>query len=234
MEIGKKLKNARVQSGMTQENVAEKINVSRQTISNWENEKSYPDIISVIELSNLYSISLDVLLKGDEKMIEHLEESTNVVKSNQKMIWAIIVNIIVVALLITLNMFIPDNRYFLVGIFCLMVITSSALLYQIVLAVICGAVALVGAFCVVFQIYHMTVIDATARGLKHPKFWGVFTMSGNNSSGLLMYLIGRRKYPIVNMSESNSKELEKRKKSAGVGLLFLAIGVIGIICATLI
>lgn len=52
---------------MTQENVAEKINVSRQTISNWENEKSYPDIISVIELSNLYSISLDDLLKGDEK-----------------------------------------------------------------------------------------------------------------------------------------------------------------------
>ena len=132
MEIGKKLKNARVQSGMTQENVAEKINVSRQTISNWENEKSYPDIISVIELSNLYSISLDVLLKGDEKMIEHLEESTNVVKSNKKMIWAIIVNIIVVALLITLNMFIPDNHYLLVGIFGLMVITSSALLYQII------------------------------------------------------------------------------------------------------
>ena len=131
MEIGKKLKKARVQSGLTQENVAEKINVSRQAISNWENEKSYPDIISVIELSNLYSISLDDLLKGDEKMIEHLEESTNVVKSNQKMIWAIIVNIIVVALLITLNMFIPDNRYFLVGVFCLMVITSSALLYQI-------------------------------------------------------------------------------------------------------
>ena len=100
MEIGKKLKKARVQSGLTQENVAEKINVSRQAISNWENEKSYPDIISVIELSNLYSISLDDLLKGDEKMIEHLEESTNVVKSNQKMIWAIIVNIIVVALLI--------------------------------------------------------------------------------------------------------------------------------------
>ena len=84
MEIGKKLKKARVQSGLTQENVAEKINVSRQAISNWENEKSYPDIISVIELSNLYSISLDDLLKGDEKMIEHLEESTNVVKSNQK------------------------------------------------------------------------------------------------------------------------------------------------------
>ena len=132
MKIGNKINQLRKLSGMTQEQLAEKLNVSRQTISNWENEKSYPDIISVIELSNLYSISLDVLLKGDEKMIEHLEESTNVVKSNQKMIWAIIVNIIVVALLITLNMFIPDNRYFLVGIFCLMVITSSALLYQII------------------------------------------------------------------------------------------------------
>ncbi len=105
---------------------------------------------------------------------------------------------------------------------------------NIVLTVICGAVALVGAVCVVFQIYHMTVIDATARGLKHPKFWGVFAMNGNNSSGLLMYLVGRRKYPVVNMSENNSKELEKRKKSVGVGLIFFAIGIIGIICTTLI
>ena len=67
MEIGKKLKDARLHSGLTQEKAAEELNVSRQTISNWENEKSYPDIISVIELSNLYSISLDDLLKGDEK-----------------------------------------------------------------------------------------------------------------------------------------------------------------------
>ena len=75
MEIGKKLKDARLHSGLTQEKAAEELNVSRQTISNWENEKSYPDIISVIELSNLYSISLDDLLKGDEKMMKHLEES---------------------------------------------------------------------------------------------------------------------------------------------------------------
>lgn len=132
MEIGKKLKNARMQSGLTQENVAEKINVSRQTISNWENEKSYPDIVSVIQLSDLYSVSLDVLLKGDEKMVEHLEESTNVVRSNQKLIAAIIANIVLVALMISLNMFIPDNHYFLVGVFGLMVISSSVLLYQII------------------------------------------------------------------------------------------------------
>ena len=100
---------------------------------------------------------------------------------------------------------------------------------NIVLAVICGAVALVGAFCVVFQIYHMTVIDATARGLKHPKFWGVFTMSGNNSSGLLLYLIGRRNYPIHSIDHKQLVLMDKRKKAAGIGLVFLVIGTIGLI-----
>ncbi len=132
MEIGKKLKDARMRSGCTQESVADKVNVSRQTISNWENEKSYPDIISVIELSNLYSISLDELLKGDEKMMEHLEESTNVVKSTRKLIGAILLNIITVILLITLSMFLPDRSYYLLVVFCLAIASSSVLLYQMI------------------------------------------------------------------------------------------------------
>lgn len=132
MEIGKKLKDARMRSGFTQESVAKKVNVSRQTISNWENEKSYPDIISVIELSNLYSISLDELLKGDEKMMEHLEESTNVVKSTRKLIGAILLNIITVILLVTLSMFLPDRSYYLLVVFCLAIVSSSVLLYQMI------------------------------------------------------------------------------------------------------
>lgn len=134
MEIGKKLKEARMSSGLTQERVAEEIDVSRQTISNWENEKSYPDIVSVIRLSSLYSISLDELLKGDMKMMEHLEESTNVVKSNQKLIGAAVVNIVLIAALVMMNVLIPEpeNSYFLAGVFCLMIVSASALLYQII------------------------------------------------------------------------------------------------------
>lgn len=132
MEIGKKLKEARLNKDLTQEVIAEKLNVSRQTISNWENEKTYPDIISVIELSNLYSISLDDLLKGDDEMMEHLQESTNVVKSNQKLLRAIILNIIVVILLITLGMFLPNESYYLAMIFCLAIVSSSLLLYQMI------------------------------------------------------------------------------------------------------
>ena len=132
MEIGKMLKDARMKSGFTQETVAEKINVSRQTISNWENEKSYPDIISVIALSDLYSTSLDDLLKGDREMMEHLEECTNVVKSTQKLIGAIILNAVTVILLITLSMLLPDKSYYLLVVFCLAIMSSSVLLYQII------------------------------------------------------------------------------------------------------
>lgn len=132
MEIGKKLKNARIKAGFTQEKAAEEIDVSRQTISNWENEKSYPDIISVIALSDLYSISLDELLKGDQKMTEHLAESTNVVKSNKKLTGAIILNIVLMILLIALNMLLPEGTYYLVIVFCVVIMSSSALLYQII------------------------------------------------------------------------------------------------------
>ena len=132
MEIGKKLKNARIEAGLTQEKAAEKIDVSRQTISNWENEKSYPDIISVIALSDLYSVSLDELLKGDQKMTEHLAESTDVVKSNKKLTGAIILNIVLMILLIALNMLLPEGTYYLVIVFCVVIMSSSVLLYQII------------------------------------------------------------------------------------------------------
>ncbi len=89
MEIGSKLKNARNEKGLTQEQAAEVLGVSRQTISNWENNKSYPDIISVIKMSDIYSVSLDHLLKEDKSMNqsyqEFLEESTNVVKAKHRL-----------------------------------------------------------------------------------------------------------------------------------------------------
>ena len=63
MNIGAKLKEARAAAGLAQERAAEAIGVSRQTLSHWENEKTYPDIVSVIALSETYGVSLDALLK---------------------------------------------------------------------------------------------------------------------------------------------------------------------------
>ena len=132
MNIGKRLKDARIESGYTQEKVAEQLDVSRQTISSWENGRTFPDIVSVVSLSDIYDVSLDVLIKGDEKMLEHLEESTNIVKSNKKLLFAIIANILTAIAMIGLSVIVPSNEYVLAGVFCVMVITASFLMHQIV------------------------------------------------------------------------------------------------------
>jgi len=132
LNIGKRLKDARIESGYTQEQVAEQLDVSRQTISSWENGRTFPDIVSVVSLSDIYDVSLDVLIKGDEKMLEHLEESTNIVKSNKKLLFAIIANILTAIAMIGLSVIVPSNEYVLAGVFCVMVITASFLMHQIV------------------------------------------------------------------------------------------------------
>ncbi|MDD6024310.1 MAG: helix-turn-helix transcriptional regulator [Oscillospiraceae bacterium] len=86
MEIGIKLKNARLSAKLTQEQAAEALGVSRQTISNWETGKTYPDIVRVVKMSDLYHISLDLLLKDEQLMsgyLDYLQESTDVVKSKR-------------------------------------------------------------------------------------------------------------------------------------------------------
>ena len=132
MDIGMKLKQARLTAKLTQEHVAEAIGVSRQTISNWENEKSYPDIVSVISLSDLYGISLDDLLKGDQKMIEHLNESTDVVSSNRKLILAAGMNIVLLILFILFNGFITRNPYLIAASASLGIAGSCGLFYQLI------------------------------------------------------------------------------------------------------
>lgn len=100
---------------------------------------------------------------------------------------------------------------------------------NMILFVISGAIAIVGAVETIYQLYRLTEMDAAARGLKHPKLWGLFTANGNNSSGLLLYLIVRRKYPLNSMDSNLSAMMDKRKKAAGVGLIFTAIGAIGLV-----
>lgn len=132
MEIGKKLRQARQGARLTQEQAAERLFVSRQTISNWENEKTYPDIVSIVRLSDLYSISLDELLKGDDKMLEHLEESTDIVKSNRRLVLAVIANIAVLLACLLMAALLPESVLMIACVFCLAVVSVSCLMYQIV------------------------------------------------------------------------------------------------------
>ena len=74
MDISKRIKKYRLDLKLSQEDLAEKIFVTRQTISNWENGKNYPDINSLVLLSTLFGVSLDILVKGDlEEMKEEIK-----------------------------------------------------------------------------------------------------------------------------------------------------------------
>lgn len=67
MELGEHIKEHRSRLGMSQERLAEAIFVSRQTISNWETDRTYPDVQSLLLLSKLFDVSIDELVKGDVK-----------------------------------------------------------------------------------------------------------------------------------------------------------------------
>lgn len=83
MDIGKKIKQRRNELGITQEYLAKQINVARSTISNWEIGRNYPDIQTIVAISEELEISLDELLKGDTKVVEKLANDTKVRKKNK-------------------------------------------------------------------------------------------------------------------------------------------------------
>lgn len=70
MELGTQIKKYRSELGLSQDELAERIFVSRQSISNWENEKNYPDIKSLVLLSEVFAVSLDNLVKGDIEIMK--------------------------------------------------------------------------------------------------------------------------------------------------------------------
>lgn len=74
MNLGDKLIELRKENKMSQEKFAEILGVTRQTISNWENYKNYPDISTIIKISDVFHISLDILLKGDTKMVSNMDK----------------------------------------------------------------------------------------------------------------------------------------------------------------
>lgn len=75
MTIGKKLQNKRKELNLTQGDVAKKLYVSRQAISNWELDKNYPDLETIVAISNLYQISLDILLKEDLDVVKGVKKT---------------------------------------------------------------------------------------------------------------------------------------------------------------
>ena len=83
MELGKQIKMYRQEAHLSQEELANRVYVSRQTISNWENDKSYPDVNSLALLSEIFQISLDKLIKGDIEVMKDVIQKEEIEKMNR-------------------------------------------------------------------------------------------------------------------------------------------------------
>lgn len=83
LELHTQIKKYRTNLNLSQEELAEKIYVTRQTISNWENNKNYPDIHSLLLLSSLFNIFLDQLIKGDIKIMKEEINKSELEKFNR-------------------------------------------------------------------------------------------------------------------------------------------------------
>ena len=80
MNIGEQINNLRKKHGLSQDDFANLFNVSRQTVSNWENGKSYPDLEMIIKISDYFKISVDELLRNDVQSEEKIDNEKKVKK----------------------------------------------------------------------------------------------------------------------------------------------------------
>lgn len=106
MKIGASISKIRKEEKMTQEEFAKLFHVTRQTVSNWENEKSYPDLETLVAISDNFHISLDQLIKGDKEMIEDLNKKikqTELLKKIAKPLCIIIVLALTTYIIMFLN-----------------------------------------------------------------------------------------------------------------------------------
>lgn len=84
MKIGTIIKEKRTKSGLTQEDLAKKLHVSRSTISNWEINRNYPDIKLIVNISNILEIPLKELLQEESDIVNRLSEDTIIRKKISK------------------------------------------------------------------------------------------------------------------------------------------------------
>ena len=117
MELSTQVKKYRTELKLSQEELTEKVYVTRQTISNWETGKSYPDIHSLLLLSSLFDVSLDQLIKGDIETMKKIVDEQEIKKFNHYGTIFTVHFILLILLAVPLFMWLKWYAYVLYGIF---------------------------------------------------------------------------------------------------------------------
>ena len=109
MTLGERIRDERKKRGLSQEELADILNVSRQAITKWETDRGIPDIANLIRISEEFEISLDELIKGDNSVKRKIIYDSTMKK------WHILVVVYLLAIVAYIAYFALLNRIFMVG-----------------------------------------------------------------------------------------------------------------------
>lgn len=109
MQLGQRLASLRQEHGLTQDDLATKIYVSRQTISSWENDHSYPDVDNLVRLSLVFDVTLDDLVKGDLQTMKAKIQSAGMDLATKWMLGGLLAGILAIGP----ALFLPTPWWFL-------------------------------------------------------------------------------------------------------------------------
>jgi len=109
MSLGEKIREQRKQAGLSQEQLAEKLNVSRQAITKWETDKGIPDVANLIAISDEFGLSLDELIKGDVAVKKKIIADSSAKK------WHILVIVCLLAIVAYIAYFAVCHRILMIG-----------------------------------------------------------------------------------------------------------------------
>ena len=109
MTLGERIRDERKKRGLSQEELAEILNVSRQAITKWETDRGIPDIANLIRISEEFEISLDELIKGDNSV------KRKIIYDNSMKRWHLLVVVYLLAIVAYVAYFALLYRIFMVG-----------------------------------------------------------------------------------------------------------------------
>ena len=109
MNLGEKIKECRKQAGFSQEQLAERLNVSRQAITKWETNKGIPDIANLIAISDEFGLSLDELIKDDVAVKKKIITDSSAKK------WHILMIVYLVAIVAYIVYFVICHKILMIG-----------------------------------------------------------------------------------------------------------------------
>lgn len=132
MKFGEQIRKCRTQQSLTQQDAADYLHVTRQTISNWENGKSYPDLNMLLTISDLYHVSVDALLREDSELMDFLDRGKVVARFTKlnRVINIIVFLITVLALALFMSPAVGHNK--LINFLMLTIISALLVLMLII------------------------------------------------------------------------------------------------------